>query len=102
MKGNSCVMHYRTALDHLEVDDVRFSTYDDRRLVHPFDEIYKYYGWVVCGKHRVYRHLPERVKRQYGFVQDIPIHPSDVLTISVDQVLQAFKDFRTCCIPLEK
>jgi len=32
----------------------------------------------VCGKDRVYRHLPERVKRQFEFVQDVPRHLSSV------------------------
>jgi hypothetical protein len=35
----------------------------------------------MCGKERVYRHLPERVKRQFFFVQDIPRHPSDVAQV---------------------
>jgi len=63
-------------------------------------------GWSIHLRRYIntmdgYRHFPERMKRQYGFVQDIPIHPSDVPAISVIRVLQAFKDFRTCCIPLE-
>jgi len=32
----------------------------------------------MCGKERVYRHLPERVKRQLSIVQDVPKHPLDV------------------------
>jgi len=32
----------------------------------------------MCGKERVYRHLPERVKMQFEFVQDVPRHPSFV------------------------
>jgi len=32
----------------------------------------------MCGKQSVYRHLPERIKRKYEFVQDVPRHPSSV------------------------
>jgi len=56
------VHHYRLRLDHLEVDDVKFSTYDDHRAVRPFQLMCTYSGWLMCGKERVYRHLPERVK----------------------------------------
>jgi hypothetical protein len=41
----------------------------------------------MCGKERVYRHLPERVKRQFSFVQDIPRHPSDVPQVPTTQLL---------------
>ena len=64
--------HYRLRLDHLEVDDVKFSTYDDHRAVRPFQLMCTYSGWLMCGKERVYRHLPERVKRQFDFVHDVP------------------------------
>ncbi|RHN74698.1 hypothetical protein MtrunA17_Chr2g0313151 [Medicago truncatula] len=32
----------------------------------------------MCEKEKVYRHLPERVKRLFDFVQDISRHPSAV------------------------
>lgn len=32
----------------------------------------------MCGTERVYRHLPERVKRQFDFIHNIPRHPSEV------------------------
>jgi len=72
------VQHYCLLLDHLEVDDVRFCTYGDHREVRPFQFMCTYSGWLMCGKERVYRHLPERVKRQFEFVQDVPRHPSSV------------------------
>lgn len=73
--------HYRLRLDHLEVDDVRFSTYGDQRDVHPFQFIVTYSGWLMCGKERVYNHLPERVKRQLFYIQDVPRHPSSVAQV---------------------
>ena len=62
-KGHIEVQHYRLQLDRLEVGDVRFSTYGDHREVRPFLLLCNYSGWMMCGKERVYRHLPERVKR---------------------------------------
>jgi len=70
--------HYRSRLDRLEVDDVRWSTYDDHREMRPFQLIVTYYGWLMCGRERMYRHLPEQVKRQFNFIQDIPRHLSNV------------------------
>jgi len=46
----------------------------------------------MCGKERVYRHLPERVKRQFGFVQDIPRPPSDVPEIPKEMLATVLKD----------
>ncbi|XP_024632223.1 protein MAIN-LIKE 2-like [Medicago truncatula] len=43
-KGHKVVHHYRSWLDHLEVDDVRFSTYGDHREIHLFQLIVTYLG----------------------------------------------------------
>ena len=40
----------------------------------------------------VYRHLPWRFKRQFGFVQDIPKHPSDVPEIPKEMLATVLKD----------
>jgi len=82
----------------LEVDDVRWCTYDDRREALPFQEIYAYYGWVLYRKQRVYRHLLKRVKMQYGYDKDIPSHPSSVVPIPIDLVVHAFFYYRVYCI----
>jgi len=66
--GHKVVHHYRLLLDRLEVDDVRWHTHEDHKVVHPFQLIVTYSGWLMCRKERVYRHLPERVKRQFAFV----------------------------------
>jgi len=70
------VHHYRLRLDRLEV--AHKSAYGDHIRVRPFQILCTYSGWLMCGKQRVYRHLPERVKRQLKFVQDVPRHPSSV------------------------
>jgi hypothetical protein len=59
----------------------------------------------MYGKEMVYRHLPERVKRQFVFVQDIPRHPSDVAkmpkemlaTVLIDPVAWFYPDWRQRC-----
>ena len=43
----------------------------------------------------MYRHLPERVLRQYKYVQSVPRHPMDVVELPPPQIVQAFVDFRT-------
>lgn len=74
--------HCRLRLDRLEVDDVRFSTYSDHREVRPFQLLCTYLGWLMCGKERVYRHLPERVKRQLFYVHDVSRHSSDAYAVA--------------------
>jgi hypothetical protein len=49
----------------------------------------------MCGDRRVYRHFPERVLRQYRYVQAVPRHPSDVVELSLTEIVQAFVYFRT-------
>jgi len=41
----------------------------------------------MCGVRRVYRHLPERVLRQYGYVQRVPRHSTDVVDLSPPQIV---------------
>jgi hypothetical protein len=49
----------------------------------------------MCGDRRVYRHLPERVLRQYKYIQIVPRHPSEIVQLSPTEIVQAFVDFRT-------
>jgi len=81
IRGHKDVHHCRLRLDRLEVDDVWFSTYGDHREVRPFQFLCTYSGLLMYGKERVYRHLPERVKRQFSFVQDVPRYPSSVVQV---------------------
>jgi len=60
-----------------------------------FEEVFWYSGWIMCGVRKVYCHLPERVLRQYGYVQRVPRHLTDVLKLKPPQIVQAFVDFRT-------
>ena len=49
----------------------------------------------MCGVRRVYRYLPERVLRQYRYVQRVLRHPTDVVELSLPHIVQAFIGFRT-------
>jgi len=49
----------------------------------------------MFGVVRVYCHLPERVFRQYGYVQTVPRHPTDVVELRAPHIMQAFLDFHT-------
>jgi hypothetical protein len=98
-KGHKSVHHYRSRLDRMEVDGVRFSTYGDHRDVHPFNILCTYSGWLMRGKERVYRHLPERVKRQFSFVQDVPRHPSAVPQVPTQMLTTVLMDARPWLVP---
>ncbi|AET01313.1 hypothetical protein MTR_8g011090 [Medicago truncatula] len=92
-RGHIVVHHYRSRLDRLEVYDMKWSTYDDHRAVHPFQLINTYSGWLIRGKGWcavIYLGL----KRQFGFVQDIPIHPLDVPEIPKEMLATVLKDPR--------
>jgi hypothetical protein len=47
----------------------------------------------MVGKDRMVRHLPERVLRQYGYVQRIPRPPTDIEDLAADDVAHAFTEF---------
>ena len=91
-RGDKDVHHYHLQLDRSEVDDVRFCTYGDHREVCPFQLLCTYSGWPMCGKERVYCHLPERVKRQFDFVQDVPRHPSSVAQVPMQLLTTVLLD----------
>jgi len=47
----------------------------------------------MAGRDRMVRHLPERVLRQYGYVQRIPRPPTDIEVLAADDVADAFTEF---------
>ena len=91
--------HYRLLLDRLEVDDVRFCTYGDHREVRPFQLLRTYSGLLMCWQERVYRHLPERVMRQFEFVQDVPRHPSFVAQMPTQLLITVLLDAQVWFYP---
>jgi len=59
----------------------------------PFHDICWYSGWIMAGKDRMVRHLPERVLRQYGYVQTILRPPTDIGPLVLGEVAMAFMEF---------
>ncbi|KAK2423153.1 hypothetical protein QL285_033625 [Trifolium repens] len=70
---------YRLCLDNIQMSDCVFSPYDGRRHVRPLINACWFSGWLRDGEVRG-KHLPERVLRQFKFVQGIPRHPSTSAT----------------------
>jgi hypothetical protein len=94
-KGHGEGVTYRSLLDRIQFDDVCWRPYEEHREIEGFEEVFWYSDWIMCGVRRVYRHLPERVLRQYGYVKSVPRHPTDVVELRPPQIMQAFLDFRT-------
>jgi len=49
-----------------------------------------YSGWIMAGKQKMVRHLPERVLRQYDYVQTVPRPPTMILPLAPADVAAAF------------
>ena len=68
--------HYRSTIDLMEHHNIIFRSYESRRDVTPFQDICWYSEWIMAGKDMMCCHPPERVLRQYGYVQTIPSPPT--------------------------
>lgn len=49
--------------------------------------------WIMAGKDRKVCHLPERVLRQYGYIQTVPRPPTDIGPLALGEVAMAFMEF---------
>ncbi|XP_039688062.1 protein MAINTENANCE OF MERISTEMS-like [Medicago truncatula] len=87
-KGHGEGITYRSLLDRIQLDDVCWRPYEEHREIQDFEEVFWYSGWIMCGVRRAYRHLPERVLRQYGYVQTIPRHPTDFRDLPPPSIVQ--------------
>ena len=94
-KGHGEGVTYRSLLDRIQFDDVYWRSYEEHWEMQGFEEVFWYSGWIMCGVRRVYRHLPERVLRKYGYIERVPRHPTDVVELPPPQIVQTFVDFRT-------
>jgi Plant mobile domain len=83
--------HYRSKLDDLTVGDVCWMPYQEHRAARAFEQISLFSGYLRWGTLR-HRHMPERVLRQYGYVQTIPRHPADIRATQIDAFWLHFEE----------
>jgi len=62
---------YPSLLDKVGFDDIIWRSYEEHKeiqdikeiFIQDFKEIFWYSNWIMCGVEKVYRYLPERVRR---------------------------------------
>ncbi|GAU15564.1 hypothetical protein TSUD_46020 [Trifolium subterraneum] len=96
-QGHKDSRGYRLSIDNIQLSDVVFSPYDNRRHVRPLIDVCWFSGWLRCGNLKA-KHLSERVLRQFKYVQGIPRDP-DVSTpnmniFEIDRVWAEEMDMR--------
>jgi len=67
---------YINHLDALDLTSVVMAPYGEHREARPSEWVSLYSGWLRYGD-RMVRFLTERVLRQFGRIQTIPIHPTE-------------------------
>ena len=72
----STALHYRRKLDAVTGVDVCWRPFEDHRVIRRFEQICLFSGYIRWGP-IFHKHMPERVLRQYGYVQTIPAPPRD-------------------------
>ncbi|GAU12707.1 hypothetical protein TSUD_121990 [Trifolium subterraneum] len=97
-QGHKDSRGYRQSLDNIQVSDIVFSAYDDRRHVRPLIDVCWFSGWLRCGNLKA-KHLPERVLRQFKYVQGIARDPDMSATpnmniFEIDRVFAEEVDLR--------
>jgi len=70
--------------------------------VTPFQDVCWYYGWIMAGKQKMVRHLPERVLRQYGYVQSVPRPLTTIMPLVPLDVVVAFLVFALHVVPQQQ
>ena len=92
-RGFSNVGHFRGLMDSMEDSHVIWRSYERQRDVTPFQDVCWYSKWIMAGKATMVRHFPERVLRQYDYVQTVPRPPTTIEEIEPTQVVDAFLEF---------
>ena len=87
------VLTYRKRLDRLTSDGVCWMPYSDHRVVREFELISLFFGYIRWGP--VVIHRPERIVRQFGYVQTIPLHSlgSRLCLEDIDDIYMHFSDY---------
>ncbi|KAK2408618.1 protein MAINTENANCE OF MERISTEMS [Trifolium repens] len=84
---------YREHLDNMQMSDFVYTPYTAHRQVRPLIDVCWFSGWLRCGGDTS-THLPERVLRQYGYIQTIPRPPAAAAPsgLAVDKIGQVFME----------
>ena len=83
---------YRQAIDGLAVGNVIWEPYRDHRQHRAFDDRSWVSGFIRFGS-GVSPYLPERVTRQFGYIQSIPGPPPHMLSVDeVDDIWEHWQD----------
>lgn len=69
---NQATRPYKVYLELLMVEDIQFNVYVLHRKTCPLDDIDLYSCWLACGLCLMYPYLPERVMRQFDYMQLVP------------------------------
>lgn len=77
LKENQAKEPFRVYLNHTVAYDIHLHAYKDPFQTHFLDDTLFYFIWLTYGSRLMYPHLPERVMRQFGYVQFVLRDPSD-------------------------
>lgn len=85
------------SLGCMVLDEVCFCPYEGHRQTRPFDVISLYSGWMGYGTSLMYHYLPERVMRQFGYLQIIlrPPYESAILGVCCRDLQEILDDFES-------
>ena len=89
-RGFADADHFRVLMEH---SHVFWRSYERRRDVMPFQDVCWYSRWIMADKQKMVCHLPERILRQYDYVQIVPRPPTTILSLAPIDVVVAFLEF---------